>query len=363
MKLHVRSRMSCTLATCADCLALALALQASRGSLLLAFSLHLLATFFSGWLPDLKERRARSQTKRGLARVLTFCIPVVGAALSWSIRNHHAGTRKQEQERLAAFHKEYLDAPGDLPVPDPFTGAFDVDVARIADAESFSAILEFGTTDHKRNALARLAALGEPKHMRLLRACLLSPDTEVRLFAHAQLDGMDHHLAGKLEAARADFEAQPSRADLRLAYGEAHAAMASSGVFDDETSAWHRREAESLTEGLSAEVREAFAAAQAEERDASEAEAAEEASKRKKKGRERRGLWPRRRVQEAVADTEPPCPIESPEELGSVLLAQAHEAYAERDFRRLLFIAAAMQDEQQEIPIWLETCLEGRLPS
>lgn len=361
MKLHVRSRMSCTLATCADCLALALALQASRGSLLLAFSLHLLATFFSGWLPDLKERRARSQTKRGLARVLTFCIPVVGAALSWSIRNHHAGTRKQEQERLAAFHKEYLDAPGDLPVPDPFTGTFDVDVARIADAESFSAILEFGTTDHKRNALARLAALGEPKHMRLLRACLLSSDTEVRLFAHAQLDGMDHHLAGKLEAARADFEAQPSRADLRLAYGEAHAAMANSGVFDDETAAWHRREAESLTAGLSAEVREAFAAAQAEARGAADAAVAEEQSKKKRR-RARRGLWPRRRVQEAVADTDAPG-TEAVEDPGSVLLAQAHEAYAERDFRRLLFIAAAMQDERQELPIWLETCLEGRLPS
>ena len=312
MRLHVLSRVSCALATCADGLAVVLALHASRVSLALAFVLHLLATFFSGWLPKGSPRLARSRTKRMLARVFAFTVPIVGAALAWRVRNHSAGTRRLEQERLASFHSRFLETSTDAPVADPFTGSFDLDVSRISDAESFSAILDFGTPDHKRNALSRLAALGEPRHLRLLRACLSSPDAEVRLYAHAQLDSLDLEMSAALEAARLDFAEQPDDPALRAGYARQHALMAQSGVFDDETSAWHAAQAKRLG-----------------------------------------GDNPWRASQEDAQEQVSSGAQQS-------LEARAEAAYAVRDFALLHEISEAMRLAGVEPPVWIDTCLEVR---
>jgi hypothetical protein len=289
-----------------------LALHASGVSLTLAFALHLLATFLSGWLPKGSPRLARSRTKRLLARVFAFCVPIVGAALAWRIRNHSAGTRRLEQERLASFHARFVESHTDAPVADPFTGSFDLDVSRISDAESFSAILDFGTPDHKRNALSRLAALGEPRHLRLLRACLSSPDAEVRLYAHAQLDSLDLEMSAALEAARLDHAEQPEDPALRAAYARQHAVMAQSGVFDDEISAWHAAQAKRL-------------------------------------GGDNPWGAPKQQASAAKASA-----------AEYSLESQAEAAYAARDFELLHEISEAMRLAGNEPPVWIDTCLEVR---
>ena len=71
-------------------------------------------------------------------------------------------------------------------------------------------MLRDGTTDQKRNALRRLADLGQPVHFRLIRSCLLDPEHEVRLYAYSDLEragrGYEEAIA-KLSKAAEEYEA------------------------------------------------------------------------------------------------------------------------------------------------------------
>lgn len=209
---------------------------------------------------------------------------------------------------LARFHAQFLEPEEPRPERSPFTGEFEHDIEVLTDAESYSAILEFGTPDHKRSALRRLADLGEPQHIRLLRQCLGAQDPEIRLFAYGQLEGIEQRLCEALDAARIDFEERPGDPALRAAYADAHAALASCGALDDAMSAWHDAEAGRIRSGLTD--------APAAQGDAGG---------------------------DGAGDA--PAPL---------LRTQAEEAFARRDFDRVREIAAELVRRGEELPGWLD---------
>lgn len=310
---RVTSRLGCALATCVDSLAVVLAWAGPNVTLTLAAVLHGLATFLAGWEPGPRTARSRSEVKLRLARLLTFCIPVVGALLAWATRNHHVGSRRLERERLARFHREFLDQDEERPERSPFTGDFERDVETLADADSFAAILEFGTPEHKQSALRRLAEMGEPQHIRLLRQCLGAHDPEIRLFAYGQLEQVESRLCAALDAARADYEEAPESPSLRAAFADAHAALAACGALDESISAWHAREAATLRRELVAQGR---AAPEAFDGPGEEVSAA-------------------------------------------VLRTRAEAAFEARDFESALRIATLLEQRGEELPLWLDFVANG----
>ncbi len=308
------SRMGCALATWVDTLAVVLAWAGPSATLALAFALHGLATYLSGWVPDSARVARRSEVKRQLARVMTLCVPVVGPMLAWATRNHHSGTRRREREKLASFHAQFLEQDEPRPERSPFTGDFEHDIEVLTDAESYNAILEFGTADHKRSALRRLADLGEPQHIRLLRQCLGAQDPEIRLFAYGQLEGIEQELCTVLDAARMDAEDNPGDQASRAAYADAHAALASCGALDEAMSAWHDQEAGRIRGELS---------------------------------------------DGAVDGTEAESP-EGGELPAAVLRTQAEEAFAARDFNTVRALATELLQRGEELPAWLDYVAHGK---
>ena len=305
----ITARMGCALATWVDTLAVVLAWAGPSATLALAAALHGLATYLSGWVPESARVAQRSEAKRQLARVMTLCVPVVGPMLAWATRNHHAGSRSHERAQLARFHAQFLEPEEPRPERSPFTGEFERDIEVLTDAESYSAILEFGTPDHKRSALRRLADLGEPQHIRLLRQCLGASDPEIRLFAYGQLEGIEQRLCEVLDAARIDFEENPNDPALRAAYADAHAALASCGALDESMSVWHDAEAERVRSALV---------------DATKAPASGEDG------------------------------VEGEEAPAALLRTQAEEAFAQRDFDTVRRLAEELIQRGEELPSWLD---------
>lgn len=245
---RLTSSTCCALATWADFAALAFAVAGTGFTLVLALLLHGLATWLAGWIPEPSRVAPSEHVTARLARVLVFAVPLFGAFHAWATRIPSRREATSEASDLERFHEDFLEHREDPPERSPFSGDFNKDVEMAADAESFAAVLSYGTGDHKRSALKRLADLGDARSMRLLRACLTAEDQEVRLFAHAQLERIEAPLTRRLEESGRLLAITPNDPEAREAIADAHLALARSGTLDEEMSAWHLGESARIEE-------------------------------------------------------------------------------------------------------------------
>lgn len=201
-------------------------------------ALHFAAAPLALWAALRRHPRA-SVVERDTVVLTALFLPVFGPALAWLFPrppeeaepvNAHAMFERYEthvRPRIPEYERTL------------FTGDHDRDLARELDAESYYEVLRHGKTDQKRNALRRLADLGERKHLELIRRCLRDPEHEVRLYAYAELERLaqvhDARIskAGREAASRPDDPAGPR--DL----ADAHLAYAQSGILDEGMAAYH----------------------------------------------------------------------------------------------------------------------------
>ncbi|MGQ0613479.1 MAG: hypothetical protein ACT4PV_07075 [Planctomycetaceae bacterium] len=205
----------------------------------LALFLHVGAAAFT-LLAAMRREPRLSQVERDLVRLCALVVPVFGPMLAWRfphradedeevINAHDLFERYQEHVRpLSPDHERTL-----------FTGDHDKDVARELDAESYYEVLRHGSTDQKRNALARLAKLGEPKHLALIRRCLRDPEHEVRLYAYGELERLSHEHESNLQRLRQEAAAAPESPEAASEVAAAHFAFGSSGILDEAMAAYH----------------------------------------------------------------------------------------------------------------------------
>ncbi|MEE8104336.1 MAG: hypothetical protein V3T86_02245, partial [Planctomycetota bacterium] len=218
------------------------AVTAERGYVLLAsLSLHCLASYLA--LAAAKSRRAGtlSEVEQDVVLFGSLFVPLFGPVIGWTIPRVVADDDIEDAHQVFERYEEHVRPQ----VPDwersLFTGDFDRDLARELDAESYYEVLRLGNTDQKRNALARLAELGQPKHLELVRRCLEDPVQEVTLYAYSELERLGKSYEEKIETLTLASEKNPTDAAVLYELADAYYAYAFSGVLDGGLSAYHFR--------------------------------------------------------------------------------------------------------------------------
>ncbi len=242
---------NCFVAIVLELVALALVTSSSGWLQIAALLVHCVATLLMLWVPPSLRVARQHSVELHIDGLMTFSVPLIGALLAL-VGRRSLGTRFAEAgHTLRQFHDEVLESHDMRPRRSLFTGQPDRDLAAMCDAESFAAILEHGTPDHKRNALRKLAKLGQPKHMALLRRCLTLPDAEVALFAHAQITQAEDQYLARIHACTQSLGERPGDLQVQAELSDAHRSLATSGVLDSRSARWHMEESLRQQAGLS----------------------------------------------------------------------------------------------------------------
>ncbi|MBK8976662.1 MAG: HEAT repeat domain-containing protein [Planctomycetes bacterium] len=219
----------------------------SAAGLLAALLVHLLAARLAAVAA---ARRPGCRTVDvDLVALIAIAAPPCGAVFGWLLPPGPAGRGRDAHEAFEAG-----ETGRTAPRIDWTARAAAAAVADDALPLSFDEILRHGSIEHRRNALRRLATLGEPRHLRLLRRALGHDDPELRLAAFAELDRAGRVYEHALDAARelvrrCEIDRDEVRlAQARTALAERHRAFADSGLLDPSMGRYHRDQADRLAE-------------------------------------------------------------------------------------------------------------------
>jgi hypothetical protein len=207
----------------------------------IALSCHLLAVG-AAWLSARMRRGAPLDiTERDAVVIAGLVVPWLGPAMAIGLPRR-AGTKAGENAHEAMErYKEHVRPRIPEYERSLFTGDFDRDLARKLDLESYREVLHHGETDQKRSALFRLAELGQPHHLALIRSCLEDKDGEVRLYAYGELERLMRGHEDLVAKGRAKVAQDPNHEEAHLNLARAHFGLASSGVLDRATAGFHMR--------------------------------------------------------------------------------------------------------------------------
>lgn len=185
-----------------------------------AVALHVVASVFCALTA---ERSA--QTYRDALFLGALAVPLLGPMVAWILPSRpRAGVANAH-----AFFENYeADIHGEVELEER-------DPESRTRTMSFHEVLRYGTLDHRRNALRKLAERGQPMHLQLLRRCLSNPDMELRLGAFTELDRLLHGWEERLSALQAAVEETPGDPERRAALSRAHREYAASGLLDEDT--------------------------------------------------------------------------------------------------------------------------------
>jgi hypothetical protein len=210
---------------------------------LAASALHVAAALLCRWAARLR-RDDLSVVETDIVVWIALLVPVFGPVLGWAAPRPPA-TEDAENAHVVfeqyAEHVKPADAGYERTV---FTGDFKRDLARELDVESYHEVLRHGETDQKRNALRRLAELGEPKHFDLIRSCLLDPSHEVRLYAYSELERAGRDYEEEIANRSRQLKKQPDNVEALLTLARTYHRYAASGILDPSMAAFYFRSAE-----------------------------------------------------------------------------------------------------------------------
>ena len=229
-----------TLAASLEFAALALVMTMNRIEWLpVSLLVHLLAAHIAARAAAVR-RSDLTRTERDAVLWVAALVPMFGPALAWwmpmpppedneddeadDVINAHEMFERYE-EHVKPHRPDYERTL--------FTGDYAADIARELDAESYVEVLRHGNTDQKRNALRRLATLGEPKHFAQIRGCLLDPLHEVRLYAYAELEKASRVFEDDIAEITRKLARRPKRVASLLAMADVQFRYAASGIHDE----------------------------------------------------------------------------------------------------------------------------------
>jgi len=209
----------------------------------LGIALHLLSAFL-GRAAARRRRPELSQVESDLVLLAGVAIPLFGPVAGWALPPPPRTKGPANAHEVFASYADHVKPA----VPDYertlFTGSYEKDMARELDVESYHEVLVHGSTDQKRSALRRLAELGEPKHMRLIRQCLVDPEHEVRLYAYSELERASRRYEEEIAQRARELKEQPDGGEPLLAIARAYFDYAATGIHDEAMGAWYYRSAE-----------------------------------------------------------------------------------------------------------------------
>ncbi len=312
----------------------AVMLVAGGQGLALGLALHVLAAIL-GRVAARRRRPDLVQVESDLVLLAGIAIPLFGPLSAWALPRPKEADKPENAHEVFASYADHVKPA----VPDYertlFTGNYEKDMARELDVESYHEVLVHGTTDQKRSALHRLAELGEAKHFRLIRNCLVDPEHEVRLYAYSELERASRHYEEEIAQRARELKEQGGRGEPLLAIARAYFEYAATGIHDEQMGAWYYRSAEQY-------------AGQA----------------RRLMGEDPEPVWIQARAFGRLGDYDRARALlleltVAQQNLAESCLARAELAYARRDFLAARAELARLRETGTEPPPWL-AALEGK---
>lgn len=235
-----------TLAAALELTSLLVVMALNRAEWLpVALLVHLLAARVAGHAAAVR-RKDLNPTERDSVVWIAALVPMFGPALAWWIPTAPPPPDEDgEPEEVVNAHEMFERYEEQVQPHRPdyertlFTGDYARDLARELDAESYVEVLRHGNTTQKRNALRRLATLGEPKHFAQIRGCLLDPSHEVRLYAYAELEKASRTYETEIARLSRRLGRRPRDAEALLGMARTHFRYAASGIHDTEMAAFY----------------------------------------------------------------------------------------------------------------------------
>jgi hypothetical protein len=148
-----------------------------------------------------------------LTAALTAALPGLGALAAWV---QCAAVPRPRATNAHAAH----DGPGYVAEQRP------PELQQELAVRSHAEVLRAGTIEEKRNLLRRLARLGEPRYLAIVRSFLGDPETELRLCAYAELAAIGQQFEARIASLR--------HAELHGELAAAAHDYAMSGALDEE---------------------------------------------------------------------------------------------------------------------------------
>jgi len=248
MKIHRSLVVLVTLASALECAAIILAVAMDRVEWLpLALFMHLLAAYLSSRAASVR-RDDLSSTERDAVLWVAALVPMFGPSLAWSMPVPPPPPDQDEDDdadEVINAHDMFERYEEHVTPHNPdyertlFTGDYARDIARELDAESYVEVLRHGTTDQKRNALRRLATLGDPKHFDQIRGCLLDPSHETRLYAYSELEKASQVFEEEIADLSKKLAKRPKHKASLLRLATVQYRYAASGIHDAAMAAFY----------------------------------------------------------------------------------------------------------------------------
>ncbi len=184
---------------------------------IVAVGLHVFAALACAWVHG-----QRSRAERDLVFLMALGLPGLGPLCAWALPGP---LRTEEPQDAHAAFEETLQTQASPVETGQLTG---FDAQHI---QSYSEVLHHGDLAQRSGLVRKLALLGRPEHMRLLRRFLEDPDEELRIQAFLQL-----------RSQREEYEARIRSFDQVLSQGGAgaqqlalaHRDYAQSGLLEPE---------------------------------------------------------------------------------------------------------------------------------
>lgn len=208
-----------------------------------AVAIHVVAARLS-LAAAVRRRHDLAVVERDIVFWTALAVPLFGPALAWAMPRPPATEEEKNAHRVFDEYSEHVKPDAPDYERSVFTGDYERDVARELDAESYHEVLRHGNTDQKRNALRRLAEMGEPRHLALVRRCLLDPDHEVRLYAYSEIERLSRDYEEEIARRAKELEEHPGDTEALLALARCYFEYAESGIHDQEMGAFYYRSAQ-----------------------------------------------------------------------------------------------------------------------
>jgi len=205
--------------------------------------LHVAAALIAWWAAGFR-RDDLCPAERDLVLYTGLLVPLFGPPLAWALPRPKDAQAAKNAHRVFEEYSEHVKPPRPDYERTLFTGDYAADLARELDAESYHEVLRHGSTDQKRNALRRLAELGEPHHFDLIRKCLVDPEHEVRLYAYSELERSSRPFEEAIAASAKTLKVDPDDREATEEMARTYLNYAGTGIHDASMAAFYFRAAQ-----------------------------------------------------------------------------------------------------------------------
>ncbi|MFQ5506882.1 MAG: tetratricopeptide repeat protein [Planctomycetota bacterium] len=296
-----------------------------------------------------RSRGKLSPVEKDVVLISAVFIPVFGPALAWTIPV--GDDRRLPSGSTEMLHKveQDLQSTEQPYVPKLYSGDFEQDLSREINAMSYYEVLKNGDMDQKRNALRKLARMGEHKHLVMIKKFYHDPEPELRLCAYLEIDRLRIRHESKISelkkqlrecrVGRPIHEGRKLEDDCLAELADAVREYGSCGILDENMADFQLRQALDIAAEALRKSPKNWRAALVKaliHKDLNELDDAEK----------------------SLADL----PEESRQH-PAIRMMRAKLCFSRRDFEGARREALALRDSGQEVPEWLAVLMEDAIPT